>query len=208
MAAAPINEPKQRRSRALQEKVADAGLELLREAGLEAFTIGAVSERAGVSVGAIYRRFGSKEALLRHLHERAMDGQDERTADAFDPERFAALETPALLDAAVRAFVALTGERQELHRSLLQLAALDPEIGARGRITADLQRERFVALLVSRAGDYAHERPEAAAQVVYRLVFGALLPRTALGGYEVTPEMPWSEDVVSELSRACRAYLL
>lgn len=203
-----INEPKQRRSRALLERVTEAGLTLLEQEGLEAFTIGAVSERAGVSVGAIYRRFGSKERLLRHLHERVVVQSEERTAEVFDAGRFDGLPTAALVDAAVRALVDLAEERRPLHRAFMRASELDPEIGLRFSTYADLQRERFLALLATRSVDFAHDDPEAAVQVVYRIVYGALFPRLVFPGYDATPGMPWGDRVVDELSRVCTAYLL
>ena len=66
--------PKQQRSRRSAERALDASLELLEENGFDGFTVADVSRRAGVSVGAIYARFGNKESLLRAVHGRAMDG--------------------------------------------------------------------------------------------------------------------------------------
>ena len=51
----------------------DASIQLLEEKGFDAFTVQDVSQRADVSVGAIYARFGNKESLLRAVHGRAMD---------------------------------------------------------------------------------------------------------------------------------------
>ena len=51
--------------------------------------ISAVAERAGVGIGALYRRYGSKEELLRHLnHEglsRYIAAAEEALADEGDP---------------------------------------------------------------------------------------------------------------------------
>ncbi|WP_156755781.1 TetR/AcrR family transcriptional regulator [Actinokineospora pegani] len=56
--------PQQARSRASLQKVLAAAEYVLATQGSERFTIAAVAERAEVSVGAIYRRFSSKERLL------------------------------------------------------------------------------------------------------------------------------------------------
>ena len=68
-----VRPPKQKRSQASLERVLGASMKLLEEKGFDAFTIQDVSQRADVSVGAIYARFGSKENLLREVHRHAME---------------------------------------------------------------------------------------------------------------------------------------
>ena len=65
--------PKQRRSRLSAERVLNSSLELLEEHGFDAFTVAEVSKRAGISVGAIYARFGNKEAMLRAVHAHGIE---------------------------------------------------------------------------------------------------------------------------------------
>ena len=59
--------PQQARSRASLRKVLASAEHVLSTGGIDEFTIAAVAEHAGVSVGAIYRRFTGKEQLLRAL---------------------------------------------------------------------------------------------------------------------------------------------
>ncbi len=68
-----VRPPKQRRSRESYERVLDAAHALLEENGFEGFTVQEVAVRSGVSIGAIYERFGNKETLLRAVHARLMD---------------------------------------------------------------------------------------------------------------------------------------
>src|SRR6185436_4347782 len=68
-----IRPPKQKRSQESLERVLEASVRLLEENGFDAFTIQDVSQRADVSVGAIYARFGNKESLLRAVHRHAME---------------------------------------------------------------------------------------------------------------------------------------
>ncbi|WIX99538.1 TetR/AcrR family transcriptional regulator [Amycolatopsis mongoliensis] len=56
--------PQQARSRESLQKVLAAAEHVLAAGGLEEFTVGAVAERAGMSVGAIYSRFSGKDQLL------------------------------------------------------------------------------------------------------------------------------------------------
>src|SRR5579884_2689085 len=68
-----IRPPLQRRSQESLERVLQAGLDLLVEEGFEGFTLQEVSRRAGVSIGSIYARVPSREALILALHGRVMD---------------------------------------------------------------------------------------------------------------------------------------
>src|SRR3954454_11180502 len=64
-----VRPPKQRRSREAWSRVLDAGVSLLEEGGMEAFTIAAVCERARVAPPAIYARTASKDALFLAVYE-------------------------------------------------------------------------------------------------------------------------------------------
>ena len=77
-----VRPPKQRRSRESYERVLDAAHTLLEENGFDGFTIQEVAARSGVSVGAIYERFGNKESLLRSVHARLMESMSEANAAA------------------------------------------------------------------------------------------------------------------------------
>jgi AcrR family transcriptional regulator len=80
-----VRPPKQRRSRESYERVLDAAHALLEENGFEGLTVQEVAARSGVSIGAIYERFGNKETLLRAVHARLMEAMSEGGADARDP---------------------------------------------------------------------------------------------------------------------------
>ena len=62
--APPRPAARQERSRRSQQGILLAGYALLEEGGVDALTVAAVAERAGMAVGSIYRRFGDKEGLL------------------------------------------------------------------------------------------------------------------------------------------------
>lgn len=53
-------------------RVLDAAREVFAEHGADA-TVAAIAERAGVGMGSLYRRYGSKADLLRHLCIQAME---------------------------------------------------------------------------------------------------------------------------------------
>ncbi len=65
--------PTQRRSHATIEVVLEAAAQLLESAGEAGFNTNALAERAGVSVGTLYRYFPNKQAILAALGRREHD---------------------------------------------------------------------------------------------------------------------------------------
>lgn len=68
-----ISQPQQQRSRESFARVRAATLELLAEKGPAGVTIAQVSKRAGVSVGSIYGRVGSRSALLAIVQQEELE---------------------------------------------------------------------------------------------------------------------------------------
>jgi len=64
--------PQQARSRAALRRILASAEDVLATTGPDDFTMAAVAERAGLSVGAIYRRFEGKEQLLIAVKDRLL----------------------------------------------------------------------------------------------------------------------------------------
>ena len=62
--------PQQTRSQETLDRILDAAEQVLVEKAFGEATLAEIMERAGVTVGAFYRRYPDKNALLRHLDER------------------------------------------------------------------------------------------------------------------------------------------
>ena len=65
--------PKQDRSLRTQEALIDAFLTLLEERSFEEITVAQIAATAGLTTGAIYRRFKDKRALLEIAFERFVE---------------------------------------------------------------------------------------------------------------------------------------
>jgi AcrR family transcriptional regulator len=61
-------EPKQERSRAIFGAIVEAGRQILATDGPQALTTIRIADRAGVSVGSLYRYFPNKEAILAAIY--------------------------------------------------------------------------------------------------------------------------------------------
>jgi AcrR family transcriptional regulator len=204
-----VRQPKQQRSRDSMERVLDAGAELFEEQGFELLTIQQVSQRAGVSVGAIYARFGNKDSLVREIHRHAMAEigamnalfEPGEWADALSPEQF------------VREVVRRESEVFRVHRKVLRasmhLGASDEVVSGRGSEGSRLAARAFKSLLLGRlGGKIAHPDPDLAVDVCFRMVYSALARQVMYGPtFESERLIEW-DDLVTELGAACAAYLL
>ncbi|MFF2276101.1 TetR family transcriptional regulator [Agromyces sp. NPDC058126] len=74
-------EPTQRRSSQRLDALLDAAAEIVDESGFERLTTQMVAERAGASIGTVYRYFPDRVAVLYALRERSVRRYRERVAD-------------------------------------------------------------------------------------------------------------------------------
>jgi AcrR family transcriptional regulator len=77
-------EPTQRRSTQRLDALLDAAAEIVDEQGFERLTTQMVAERAGASIGTVYRYFPDRVAVLHALRERSVRRFRERVADAME----------------------------------------------------------------------------------------------------------------------------
>ena len=96
--AALRNEPVQARSTARLTALLDAAASIVDEIGFERLTTAMVAERAGASIGTVYRYFPDRIALLQALSARNLERVLTRTADEIADERHE--RWPEALDAA------------------------------------------------------------------------------------------------------------
>jgi AcrR family transcriptional regulator len=76
--------PQQARSRAALQRILVSAEQELVDTGSDDLTMAAVAERAGMSVGAIYRRFEGKEQLLHAVRDRLLTRVEDDIAAALD----------------------------------------------------------------------------------------------------------------------------
>jgi len=77
-------EPTQRRSTQRLDALLDAAAEIVDETGFERLTTQMVAERAGASIGTVYRYFPDRVAVLHALRERSIRRFRERVADEME----------------------------------------------------------------------------------------------------------------------------
>ena len=156
--------PQQARSRATLARLLDAAEAVLAREGLEAATVPAIAERAGASVGAVYRRFPDKDALLRAVCERFLERIDAVNAMALEPELCGGIPAAALARRTVQGLVSGYRIKAGMLRALHLFAAQHPDPAFRKRVEEQSARtlDRIVEMFRPVFGEIRHEDPELA----------------------------------------------
>jgi AcrR family transcriptional regulator len=209
MASEPsIRPPLQRRSQATFERMMRAGLELLHEVGFEGFTLQEVSRRAKVSIGSIYARTPSKEALILAIYDREMDRINAANEGLRATSRREGLTPRELVETLVREMAETMLTNAATLRVFMHRAVVDPEIWRRGSERSHVLARAFETALVEHRDEFRHPDPELAIDVAYRFVYSALARRITHGPEFESARAVSDEELVRELARAAADYLL
>ena len=192
--------PQQARSRDSLHKVLTAAEHVLAGGGLEQFTVAAVAEQAGLSVGAIYRRFSGKDQLL-HAVKDALLGQLEAGVGE-------ALRSPSpALSGVVAAFTqALAGTFAQHDRIFPELLDGQRAEGReRGLQALAAIQDTFAGAARPHLDEVRGPDREAAVRMVARTVIGACVHRAATCRFW-PDDLTWGTWAV-ETTRLALAYL-
>jgi AcrR family transcriptional regulator len=197
------------RGRATLERLLDAAETLLRRGGPDAATVPAIAERAGVSVGNVYKRFPDKDALLRAVYERFFTRALEQNRAVLEPATWSGVPTDAMLHTIVTGMVAGYRRHRALLRGLLLYAETHPDPAFRRR--ADTLRNetvsRLAALLLARRRDVTHSDPAGAVGLALCVVALAL-QGLVLSERDLADELGMPGDKLSdELAAMVAGYL-
>jgi AcrR family transcriptional regulator len=204
-----LRPPQQTRSRESLERVLAAGQQLLEEEGWEGFTVQEVSRRAKVSIGSIYARAPSKEALILAVYDRAVEEIARQNAEALTEDgAWAAMGTRELIVEAVREMGRQMLNHELILRRIMNRAPVDAVIRARGDAQIRRLGERWEELLRRRESEYRHPEPDLAIEVAFRMVFATVARRVALGAQFGAPHEVSDQRLLDEVGRAVAAYLL
>ena len=180
--------PQQRRSQATLDRILDAAERIFKEKSFGEATVAEIMTQAGVTVGAFYRRFPDKDALLHLLDERFFTKMMELREELLDPERWRGASVAEIITEFARIAVAVYSENRGVARSLFLRARLDPVIQTTAREINALFISGLRALLLDpeRRDQITHPDPERAVALGFMMFFGALRETTVFG--EVWPE--------------------
>ncbi|MFZ0091823.1 MAG: TetR/AcrR family transcriptional regulator [Solirubrobacteraceae bacterium] len=202
-----IRPPLQRRSQQSLERVLQAGLEVLQQEGFDGFTLQEVSRRAGVSIGSIYARVPSREALIMAIYERAMAWTEEQAPIVRAAVR-ADLTPRERIEAIVTEMASTMLDHGEILRVFMRVAPMNPDIWQRGAEKSQATAKTFERAILEHRGDLGHPDPDLAIDVVFRMVYNTIARRITHGPKFESTRPLGDKRLVRELARASADYLL
>ena len=166
---------RQRRSQETTVALLEAGGELLRDCAFDELSIDELCSRVGVTVGAFYGRFESKDAFFAAL----MSLASKRSLSAIDEAVAKDKHDGADLETVCRDIVAVvTGvirRHEGVVRAAMQYKAVQPSRWITVAETGVGIRERSMPLLLTRMGRGRRAAKERAVSFAFQIVFGVLL---------------------------------
>jgi AcrR family transcriptional regulator len=206
---ADSHEAKQERSRRTQNRLLEAAEALLAEQGLEGATVPAIAERAELSVGAVYRRFPDKDALLRAVYERFFARSLDSNRAALNPDFWGAATAAEIVHAIVGGIVLGYAQQRGLLGALFRYAEThpDPEFRRRAEELNSRSLRALVDLLVARGERISHDDPDYAIRFAFFTVAAVLRAAVRSEPSAANPFTGPDERLAGELSRMCLAYL-
>jgi AcrR family transcriptional regulator len=176
----------QARSRESLARLLKATIEVLDKDGIEGATIPRIAARAGLSPGAVYRRFPDKDALMREVCLRVFESNYKHTKELFGVERW----KEKSLGEIARSVIELTLKGHRTHRGLLRALLFfiwqHPD-AAFVRRCDEVEWKTFhdiAELLLTRRTEIHHPHPESAVR------FAILMVGIAAQGILVLPPNP------------------
>jgi AcrR family transcriptional regulator len=204
-----LKAPLQERSRKTAERILEAALSLLSSTRFEDVSVAAIAKKAGISVGAFYERFASKDALLSWFEEHFVGELLDAAEVALDPGRFVGRSAREVIEA----YVALAVGRFRKDRGILRQIALrtrttnDERFRERIARTNRFLHDRLRMLLLARVGEIRHPDPRAAIDLGLTFVSAAMREYVLFAdtrkGFVELPD----DRLVAELTDAYGAYL-
>jgi AcrR family transcriptional regulator len=202
-----VQPPQQERSRASFERVVQAATALLEEEGYDGFTLAEVSKRANVSIGSIYARVKSKDDLFYVIQDRFMTISEDRPR-LQDPAVWSDLDARAAILGIVEEVGELFKMNERLLRVFMHRGIVDSAVATRSSASVSQFHDDIVAILLTKRDAIAHEDPELAIDVAFRMAWGTLARQIMYWPtFESRRTVAW-DSLVHELGRACAAYLL
>jgi AcrR family transcriptional regulator len=199
--------PVQKRSRAVVKRIVEATRELLNEGPLEELTMQGAAQRAGVSVGTLYRYFADKGDLVRVVQDWALE---ELEGSLLTHLSEAQPTAESIVSALVAGFDEVTSKRGREFCAFLVQGPPDPALALRGRSTFSRCLAAFHGVLARDRGRIAHQDLGQAARIAFEIVNGLFFwyARSQHSMLKLDEDSPSRAVVTNGARRAALAYLL
>ena len=205
-------EPKQERSRESLRKLLKAATETLGQHGVQGTTIPRIARHAGLTPGAVYRRFRDKDELLETAILAVLERQDERVKAGMTPEMAARIPLEVFAEQIIGGMVVTYRTNAALLRALRQFVqgrANTAFVKKAGKLEVRTY-ERFVDLILADRKDIRHPDPRIAVSLGLMMVISTLyemvvMPTNATDWKGLLPKD--DQALKRELTRAFLSYL-
>jgi AcrR family transcriptional regulator len=200
----------QERSQATTGQLLQAAEALLREGGADAATLRAIADRAGVSLGIVYRRFRDKDTVLRAVYTQFFERVAATNAHALDTSgaRLSQATIARVAAAVVRGIAEGYRTQRPLVRALVLYARTHPDAEFRRR-SAALNASAYHGmqrLFEPHAVGVSAARREKAVAFAVSAVAAIMQERILFADSTASPELSHDE-LVSEATAMMTAYL-
>jgi AcrR family transcriptional regulator len=205
-------EPQQERSRESLRKLLKATTEVLGQHGVDGTTIPRIAQHAGLTPGAVYRRFRDKDELLETAILGILERQDNRLKAGMTPDKAAQIPLDVFAEQIIGGMVVTYRANAALLRALRHFT--------QGRANTEFMKkaarleirtfERLVDLILAGRKEIRHPNPRIAASL------GLLMVTSTLYELVIMPVSPkqWKgllpkddQALKRELTRAFLSYL-
>jgi AcrR family transcriptional regulator len=168
--------PQQARSRESLGKLLKAAIEVLGQQGVAGTTIPRIAAHAGLTPGAVYRRFRNKDVLLETAILRILEDQNKLLLLSLTVEAAAEIPLPTLAEQVINSLVVSYRVNASLLRAVRQFLQVK-EGSAFWKKASKLEMRTFEYLadiFVRGGSEIKHEDPRAAAALGLMMVNGTL----------------------------------
>ena len=169
--------PQQARSRESLNKLLKAAVEVLGHQGVAGTTIPRIAAHAGLTPGAVYRRFRNKDVLLETVILRVLEDQTKVLLLMLTVEAAAEIPFPTLAEQVINSLVVSYRVNASLLRAVRQFLQ-EREGSPFWKKASKLELRTFeylVSILVTSGREIEHADPRAAVALGLMMVIGTLL---------------------------------
>jgi AcrR family transcriptional regulator len=169
--------PQQARSRESLRKLLKAAAEVLGQHGLEGATIPRIAQHAGLTPGAIYRRFPDKDALLETVIIRILKRQDERLRMMLTPAMARQIPLAVFAEQLINSMLVSYRANAGLLRALRQFAQGRDHTAFYRRVTKLEMRtwQYLVEVFLVHRKEVKHPDPQMAVSFALMMLISALI---------------------------------
>ena len=205
-------EPQQERSRESLRKLLKAATEVLGQHGVDGTTIPRIAQHAGLTPGAVYRRFRDKDELLETAILGILERQDERLKSSMTPDMTARIPLDVFAEQIIGSMVITYRANAALLRALRHFT--------QGRAHTEFIKkaakleirtfERLVDLVLAGRKDIGHPNPRVAVSLGLLMITSTLyelvvMPVSAKHFSDLLPKD--DRALKRELTRAFLSYI-